>query len=284
MATMTTESDLGLRGRLMRRYDGSAVQELFRRLGEMQFVNTITVFGATFLLTTLPFIVLMSSFASRRVDDNLAHHLGLNSTAAKIVEDQFHPSSHHSMLAIVIALLLGLAGTIGVAGSVQTIYLQIFARHHHGVAANLLRLLVWLAGLTGWIILDATISSALDGHTAAPFINAVAVLVTTTALIWWSMHLLLCGEVPWRELFLPAVVTAVFWIGLQRFAALYFSSTITTDMRLYGNIGVVFSLLTWFIAVAAVVVLGALAGDIWQRRRAERSGSTHAEAVTADAQ
>jgi hypothetical protein len=29
----------------------------------------------------------------------------------------------------------------------------------------------------------------------------------------------------------------------------------------------VFSLLTWFIAIAAVVVLGALIGDVWQQRR-----------------
>ncbi len=46
---------------------------------------------------------------------------------------------------------------------------------------------------------------------------------------------------------------------------------------MYGKIGVVFTLVTWFIAIGAVITLGAVAGVLWQKRklrRAERSRRT----------
>ena len=89
----------------------------------------------------------------------------------------------------------------------------------------------------------------------------------TTLFFWVSMRLLLHGKVSNHVLLLPAVVSALFWLALQVFAGLYFSSTIISDSRLYGPVGAIFSLLTWFIAVAAVVILGALTGDVWRQRR-----------------
>src|SRR5438067_5579793 len=40
------------------RYAGSAVEELIRRLGELDFLNWTLLFGATLLLTVLPIILL----------------------------------------------------------------------------------------------------------------------------------------------------------------------------------------------------------------------------------
>jgi membrane protein len=84
------------------------------------------------------------------------------------------------------------------------------------------------------------------------------------------MHFLLAGRVAWRRLARPALVTGVFWIGLAGFSAAVFSSTIVSDSRLYGTIGVVFTLLTWFIAIGAVVVLGAALGATWEAYARER--------------
>ena len=51
------------------------------------------------------------------------------------------------------------------------------------------------------------------------------------------------------------------------FAAFYFSSTIVSDSKTYGTIGVTFTLVTWFIAIGAVLTLGTVVGAVWQRRR-----------------
>jgi len=63
------------------------------------------------------------------------------------------------------------------------------------------------------------------------------------------------------------------WLGLELFSSVYFSSSIIDDSRLYGPIGVVFSLMVWFIAIGAVVVLGAAAGATWDQRKARSAGA-----------
>lgn len=64
-----------------------------------------------------------------------------------------------------------------------------------------------------------------------------------------------------------ALVTALMWIGLGVFASFNFSSTIVSDSKMYGVIGVVFTLVTWFIVMGAVLTLGAVVGAMWERRR-----------------
>jgi uncharacterized BrkB/YihY/UPF0761 family membrane protein len=55
------------------------------------------------------------------------------------------------------------------------------------------------------------------------------------------------------------------------FSQFYFSSQITSDSETYGTIGAVFAIVTWFIAVGAVIVLGAVASSVWNDRKAGRS-------------
>jgi membrane protein len=98
------------------------------------------------------------------------------------------------------------------------------------------------------------------------------------------MYFLLARRVPGRVLVLPAVLTALLWVGLELFSAVYFSSEIISDSRLYGKIGAVFSLLTWFIAIGAVLVLGAVLGATWEERKGRLAGpkAESAEAAHAD--
>jgi len=51
------------------------------------------------------------------------------------------------------------------------------------------------------------------------------------------------------------------------FSKFYFSSTIISDSRTYGPIGAVFSILTWFMDIGAVIILGAVAGVVREDRR-----------------
>ena len=69
--------------------------------------------------------------------------------------------------------------------------------------------------------------------------------------------------------------TALLWIGLELFSSVYFSSAVISDSRLYGTISVVFSFVIWFVAIGAVIVLGAVAGATWDQRK-DRSRDTTA--------
>jgi len=63
-------------------------------------------------------------------------------------------------------------------------------------------------------------------------------------------------------------------MGLGVFASFYLSSTLVSDSKLYGQIGVVFTLVSWFIAIGAVITLGAVTGAVWQRRRSRSTESS----------
>ena len=72
---------------------------------------------------------------------------------------------------------------------------------------------------------------------------------------------------PWRSVIRPALLTGLLWVGLAVFSSFYFSSTVIDDSKTFGAIGVVFSLLTWFIFIGFVIVLGAAGGAVWQQRK-----------------
>ena len=72
------------------------------------------MFGASFLLSVLPLIILLSALANSRVDDNIATRLGLNREGSHIVDTLFTSSHAGLNFGVVVALALSLLGTIAV--------------------------------------------------------------------------------------------------------------------------------------------------------------------------
>jgi membrane protein len=247
------------------RFEGSASQDFLRRLGALDFVNSVVLFGASLLLSVLPFIILLSSLANHRIDTDLSRHIGLNHEGARIVSQLFRSSPAHSAAPVVTALILAAAGTMAVAGSLQVIYERVFGQQHRGWR-DVLRFITWAGVLFGVLVTESIISKPVNAA-GGPVAQGLVIYAGTAAFFWWTMHFLLAGRVPWRRLIHAAVLTALFWIGLELFSAVYFSAAIISDSRLYGTIGVVFTLLTWFIAIGAVIVLGAVGGATWDQRK-----------------
>jgi membrane protein len=135
------------------------------------------------------------------------------------------------------------------------------------------RAIAWLVVLLGALIVEGTISKPVRS-TGGPVVELLVRFVAALIFFWWTMHFLLAGRAPWHVLIRPALVTALLWIALALFSSITLSSSIVSDSKLYGTIGVVFTLLTWFILVAAVVVLGAALGAVWQDRRGQSSRAT----------
>jgi membrane protein len=254
------------------RFDGSAAQTLARQLRALDFANSIILFGSSLLLSVLPFIILLSSLANHRIDADLSRHIGLNGEGARIISQLFRSAPAHSAAPVATALILAAAGTMAVAGSLQVIYERVFGQQHRGWR-DVLRFVTWAGVLFGVLVTETIISKAV--HAAGgPVAQGLVTYAGTAAFFWWTMHFLLAGRVPWPRLIHAAVLTALLWIGLELFSAVYFSSAIISDSRLYGTIGVVFTLLTWFIAIGAVIVLGAAAGATWDQRKGRLTGGT----------
>ena len=104
--------------------------------------------------------------------------------------------------------VLGLAGTMTVADSLQIIYEEIHGLSHRGLRDSL-RFLVWVAVFFGAMVAEGFISPGVTN----PVAQAVVAFAGISLFFWWTMHFLLGGRVGWRVLVAPAVVTALFWLG-----------------------------------------------------------------------
>jgi len=53
-------------------FEGSVAQSFVRQLRELDFASQATLFGAGLLVSVLPFVILLSAFASQRIDDDIS--------------------------------------------------------------------------------------------------------------------------------------------------------------------------------------------------------------------
>jgi membrane protein len=246
------------------RYEGSWLQDLVERLGAVDFGNSIILFGAALLLSVLPLIILLSSAADERIDDDLSRHIGLDSRGAHIIEHLFRHSPSHEASAIILGVIIGFAGSVTVASSLQLIYERAFGQPHRGWR-DTWRFIVWVLVLGGVLIGEGSYDDPVRSAVGAIPRDLLSLAAITTFL-WWTMHFLLAGRVGWRLLVRPAIVSGVLWAVFALVSSIYFSSALITENKLYGTLGVVFILATWFIAIGAVLVLSAVIGAVWQER------------------
>ena len=252
-------------------FEGSVAQSFLRQLKELDFASQAMLFGAGLLVSVLPFLILLSAFANQRIDDDISLRMGLDRRAARIVDHLFTSAPASLNAATVTSLVFVTAGIVAVASSVQQIYEKVFRQAHRGLR-DLFRLLTWIVALCLAVACESAAGrpvSAAGGGWLAPLVT-VAIM---TPFIWWTMHFLLAGRVPWRRLLPSAIITGVFFGGLGVFSKFFFSETIVSDSKTYGTVGAVFSIMTWFIAIGAVIILGAVAGAVWEDRRNCRSRS-----------
>jgi membrane protein len=252
------------------RYEGSWAQALVAQLKDLHVFDWTTIFGAELLWSALPFIIVLSSLANTRIDDDLSRHIGLNSQGAHIVETLFRNTPSHAVLPIVTGLLFTFAGVIAVVASLQVLYERVFDQEHRGWR-DLPRYLAWVAVLLGVLIAEGSINGP-ERSAVGPVVEALLTFLVVTIFFAWTMRFLLAGRVPWRRVIGPALVTAMLWLGLAFFSSAYFSSVVIDDSKTYGKIGIVFTFLTWFIIIGFVIVLGAAGGAVWQQRTSRGAG------------
>jgi membrane protein len=248
------------------RFEASLAGSFFRQLRALDFASQAMLFGAGLLVSLLPFVILLSAFASQRVDDDISLRLGLDRQAAGIVDQLITSAPARADVATITSLIFVTAGMFAVASSLQQIYEKAFAQGHGGLR-GWYRLLAWIVVLCVAVVLESLASRAARD---APAGGWLAPLVTAALMIpffWWTMDFLLAGRVPWSKLLPSAIVTGICYGGLGLFSRFYFSSTIIADSKTYGTIGAIFGIMTWLIAIGAVIILGAVAGAVWKQRR-----------------
>jgi membrane protein len=253
------------------RFEGSLAQSFLMRLKALDFADQAMLFGAGLLVSLLPAVILLSAFASQRVDDDISLRLGLDNRAAGIMDHLFTSAPATLNAATATSLVFLVAGMVAVASSLQQIYEKIFRQDRHGGWRDLWRLLTWIAVLGVAVVAESLAERPVSRVPAGGWLAPLVTVAIMTPFFWWTMHFLLAGRVPWRKLLPSAIITGVFYGGLGIFSKFYFSGTIISDSKTYGTIGAIFGIMTWFIAIGAVIILGAVTGAVWEDRRTNSS-------------
>ena len=115
------------------RFDGSLAQSFMMRPKALDFASQAMLFGAGLLVSLLPFVILLSAFASQPVDDDISLCLGLDRQAAGIVDHLFTSAPATLNAATATSLVFLTAGMLAVASSLQQIYEKAVRQDHRGI-------------------------------------------------------------------------------------------------------------------------------------------------------
>ena len=208
------------------RFDGSLAQRFLQRLTVLDFADQAMLFGAGLLVSLLPFVILLSAFASQRIDDDISLRLGLDRKAAGIMDHLFTAAPATLNAATATSLVFLVFGMLAVASSLQQIYEKVFGQDHLRGWRELPRLLTWIAVLGGVVVAESLAERPVSAVAGGGWLPPLVTVGIMAPFFWWTMHFLLAGRVRWRTLLPSALITGVFYGGLGLFSKFYFSDTI----------------------------------------------------------
>lgn len=246
--------------RTRERLDSTAAGRIQRRIVEIDLMHQAMILAALTLMLLIPLLIsLWAVLPLGRPDGALpgfAHRLGLTDAATRDLQQLF-PSEDRvrgdtTWLGVVVTLFSAFTWPV----ALQRGYELAWRLPTLGLR-GLWRPLVWLLGFIALLGIVTLTNRWVSGWVGV-LLYAVPASVLVTTWAWWSQHLLLGGRIGWRALFPGAVVIGIGLVGLRLFSDAFLSEAITTHYARYGPLGIVFMLLSWFIAFS-VILLGGVA-------------------------
>jgi membrane protein len=246
-----------------KKYAGSWAEYLWHQLDAVDFMNQAMVLAATLLLCAVPFFLVAAALTGRSAVSALMERLGLSQQAAADVGHLFTSASATSNAVTGLSWVFCILGGIAVATAIQALYQRVFGQHPRG-PRDRLRAVIWLALTSGWFALGTAVAPAF--RASVPVLWWIVSVPAVIGFWWFTMWFLLAGRVSWRRLYPRAVATGAFWLGMYAVFSVIFSGMVISYDQRYGPIGIVFGLMSFFIAIGVVITLGAAVGLMWQDR------------------
>lgn len=238
---------------------------LARRLQAADVINRGLLFAAVLLLCFVPFLIVLQALAGRTQASGFIRRFGLTGQAAHAVRQALTSPSQTSSAIDGLSWVFFIVGGIAAAAAIQELYERVFEVKGRGFRDTPQRV-AWLGLAVGASLLTGLAQPWLDQVGGSGLVD-VASLMGGIAFWWASMWILLRGQLSWGKLFPSALATGICFLGMEIFFRLTLSSTIVSDYKKYGSIGVVFAIMTLLIAVGVVIMLGALLGVVWRERK-----------------
>jgi membrane protein len=231
-----------------------------RRFVAVQGVDRSMAIGAQAYTALFPLLIVYVSISplesGRSVSQLLIDRLHLHDASAETVRQAFAPvdevQSGITALSIALLLFSGLSFTRGL----QRLYEGAFSLPTRGMR-NSKWGLVWLVVVTLLVSVRPKVLGGLDGE-----FEAIASLLISAALWLVTPYLLLGRRLHWLRLLPVSVLSVIGMTGVGIWSVLWMPHTIASSAEQFGVIGIGFALLTWFVAVAGVLVVAATGGAL----------------------
>jgi membrane protein len=244
-------------------------EESLRRFLEVEGTLQATVLAAQAFTSFVPFTVVAAAVGPGEGDlgDRIIDRFHLSGSAARSVEALFNDAGDVESAVTWVSIVILVLSALSFTRALQRMY-----QRSYGVPASSWkegwRGLAWLAGLAVWLVVSSPLRAALSDD--AGVVLAIALSTITGFAVWLWTPAILLGEVGWRHLLPGALISAVLGALLSLASGIYVPVFMTWSADKYGLIGIAFSLQSWLLAAAFVVVLGAVIGAVASDRLGDR--------------
>jgi membrane protein len=141
----------------------------------------------------------------------------------------------------------------------------------------------WVAWIVAWVAVLVLQGPLRHGLGAGPWVGAPLIFLADVLVWWWTQRLLLGARMPWLPLLPGALLSALAMTALSMTARLYLPTALNRSLATYGSLGSIFTLLSWLIAICAVLTFTITAGAVLATepplsrllRRAESTREAH---------
>ena len=231
----------------------------------MEFIDRSVALAAKLFVSFFPMLIVVAAASPpvvrEQMVDAMHSRLGLDGPSMDLVRQAFATPDATKAATGFFGILLTVFFGISFTTALQRVYLRAWRRPPGGGVRNKGRGVLWVGAVLLFFVLIASVRVVVGAGagTAAAWIVGV---VIGTGLWWWTARLMVRGEVRWRALLPPAVITAA---GCSLYAMeshLWMPTTVRNNFGQFGAFGISLSLVTFFTVVGFIIVVAAAIGPV----------------------
>ena len=244
-------------------------ERCLRRFVEIEGAMQATVLAAQAFTSLIPFMVVSGALAPGEGDlsKRIIERFDLEGSAARSMEALFNSAGEVESAVTWVSIAILVLSATSFTRALQRMFQRAYATESAGWRESW-RGLAWLATFAAWLAISSPARSALDDVGGLVF--AIAVSTVTGFVVWLCTPRILLGPMDWRRLLPGASVSAVLGALLGAVSGIYVPIVLTWSADRYGLIGVAFTIQSWLLAAAFIVVVGAVVGGVASERVGER--------------
>jgi membrane protein len=232
-----------------------------RRFLHIEGAQQATVIAAQAFTSLIPFLVVASAFGPGDEDiaDRIVERFGLEGISARSVRELFNSSGEVESAVTWVSIVILILATLSFTRAMQRMFQRAYGATPGG-PRDMWRGLVWLGGFAAWITVSSPLRESLED--VGGLLVALTVSGLTGLVLWLWTPAILLGIPDWRRLLPGAIVSGVLGALAGVASGIYIPILLKWSAEKYGLIGIAFSMQSWLLVMAFVVVIGGVVGAV----------------------